>query len=144
MQYVRIRDLLETDQKAGIRFDLSPFEGIWLNTDSNTRGVVKLLLSIREGDLMVRVFGECKPSPCDWGEVRAGAIYSDSAGSEQPVAFIAFYDFGFMETQVQANLNQGLLVVGFFNTFKDESNRSDYFSREFFHKQANAPQASDL
>ena len=134
MKYVRIRDLPDCVERAGASLDLSPFEGTWLNTNSATRGVLKLLLSIRNGDLIVQGFGECERSPCDWGEVRAEAVYSGSIDSQEPVAFAAFYDFGFMETHIQANLNQGLLVVGFFNTFKDGSNRSDYFSREFFRR----------
>ncbi len=138
-----MRDLMDSAQEAGAKLDikisflLSAFQGTWLNTDSETRGVVKILLSIREGDLIVQTFGESSISPRDWGEVRADAIYSGSIDSEEPQAFTALYDFGFMETHVQANLNQGLLVVGFFNTFKDGSNRSDYFSREFFHKAVN-------
>jgi hypothetical protein len=50
------------------------------------------------------------------------------------MAFRATYDFGFLETRLEANLSLGLLVIANLNTFRDDSGRSNYFSREFFYK----------
>jgi len=136
VKYMRVQDCPETEagRRAEGEVDLSAFAGAWLNTNHATRGIVKIVLSIRGRDLMVQVFGACDPAPCSWGEVRAEAAYANSISAREGAGFTALYDFGFMETQLQANLNQGLLVVGSFNRFKDESGRSDYFSREFFHR----------
>jgi hypothetical protein len=44
------------------------------------------------------------------------------------------YDFGFLVTILAAYAKQGILVLDTFNTFTDSSGRSNYFSREFFHR----------
>lgn len=81
----------------------------------------------------------CKSSappitPQDWGEVEAQAIYGKSIQAQDGATFTAAYDFGFMETALGAIVNQGLLVVAFHSTFKDDSGRHDYFNREFFYQ----------
>ena len=46
------------------------------------------------------------------------------------MAFVATYDFGYLQTRVEANLSLGLLVVATFNTFRDGSGRFNFFARE--------------
>jgi hypothetical protein len=50
------------------------------------------------------------------------------------MAFTAVYDFPDMQCRMQGNVNQGLLVIACFTTFRDPSGRSNYFAREFFHE----------
>jgi hypothetical protein len=50
------------------------------------------------------------------------------------MSFSAFYDFGFMETQLQAHVRQGVLIIAKFDRFKDNSGRANYFSKEFFYR----------
>ncbi|MGH9898531.1 MAG: hypothetical protein ACRD63_03585 [Pyrinomonadaceae bacterium] len=137
LKYRSDEDRLDTagNQKSVELIDLSPLHGIWLNTNSETRGIVKVIVGSSNGDggdLTVNVFGACAPSPCDWGEIKAETIYAASVGSKEGFAFSASYDFKFMEVYLQANLSLGLLVVAGLNIFKDSSGRSNYFSREFF------------
>ncbi len=49
------------------------------------------------------------------------------------MAFTALFDFGFMESLLAVYLKGGILVLDSFNTFRDDSGRSNYFSPEFFH-----------
>ena len=133
--YVRSQDRLESQAASDAgEISLEPFLGTWLNTNSATRGIVRIIITARDGGLVVRAFGNCHPSPCDWGETEAEAVYANSIASREGVAFTASYDFGFLKTRLQANVNQGLLVAVTFNRFEDESGRGDYFSREFFHR----------
>jgi hypothetical protein len=136
LRYTREEDRLagEVAEQAGREVDASPLIGTWLNTDRATRGIIKLVLSNREGFFIVHGFGACSPSPCDWGEVE-GAVYSGGVSSREGMAFTASYDFGFMETILAVYLKSGILVLDSFNTFKDGSGRSNYFSREFFYQQ---------
>jgi hypothetical protein len=136
-----LRYTREEDQLAGkggeqteCGVDASPLVGAWLNTDRATPGIIKLVLSNQEGTFIVQGFGACSPSPCDWGEVK-GVVYSSGVNSQEGMAFTAFYDFGFMETSLAVYLKSGILVLDSFNTFKDRSGRSNYFSREFFYQQ---------
>lgn len=136
-----LRDTTEEDRleakvygPAPYEVDSSPLVGTWLNTDKATRGIIKLILSNKEGIFIVHGFGACSPSPCDWGEVE-GAVYSSGVSSQEGMAFTAFYDFGFMEIILAVYLKSGILVLDSFNTFKDGSGRANYFSREFFYQQ---------
>lgn len=134
MRYTRTEDRHATEHvPAGDgRVDSTPLAGTWLNTDRATRGIAKMILTNRDDVLLVRAYGACAPSLCDWGEVE-GAAFSGSVSSSEGMAFTATYDFGFMETSLAVYLKGGILVLDSFNTFKDGSGRANYFSREFFH-----------
>ena len=46
------------------------FMGNWVNANSNTRGITRLVISSRGGNrLNIRVFGKCHPRDCNWGTV---------------------------------------------------------------------------
>jgi hypothetical protein len=134
MKYTRLEDQAEVqgDGPAGGFVDAAPLVGTWVNTDKNTQGIVKMILTADGGTLHVKAFGACSPSPCDWGEVR-GAVFSGGTTSHTGMAFTTFFDFGFMETLLAVYYKGGILVLDSFNTFKDDSGRANYFSREFFH-----------
>ncbi|HEU4388484.1 MAG TPA: hypothetical protein VFV34_11850 [Blastocatellia bacterium] len=123
----------EVEITGRLEIDPSIYAGTWLTTNSETRGIVKMIVEPRGGHLMVRTFGACSPEPCDWGET-VGVVFADGALSAKALAFSASYDFGFMETHLQAKIKKGVLVVAGFNSFKDDSGRSNYFSREFFYR----------
>jgi hypothetical protein len=116
----------------GLRLDSLP--GIWLNTDGGTRGIVKVVTAVKGSELTVRTFGAGDPDLIDWGEVEADYIYAGSLSSHVAAGFTARYRFDFAEIHLQANWNQGLLVLASFTSFKDGSDRSNYFSRDFFHR----------
>src|SRR5215475_8899182 len=113
---------------AGIQFshpggavvDPQPLAGTWMNTNNGTRGITRVEISMKDGGVAVRAFGACDPSPCDWGESYA-EVFAEDPDSNKGNAFNALYDFGFMETRLQAHIRQGLLVVAKFDRFKDDS-----------------------
>lgn len=133
--FVREADRLEPGEASPAErsLDLRPLTGIWTNTNPASRGIVRLEVTERDGGLRVRVFGAGSPAPTDWGEAPASVLYSDGLRSRKGHAFLASFDFGFLESHLQCNLSQGLLIVAAFNAFKDGSGRSNYFSREFYH-----------
>jgi hypothetical protein len=136
LRYTREEDNIQpgVQQVSGGAIDIVPFLGTWVNTNTKSKGISRVVVG-RAGDgLTVDVFGACDGSPRDWGEVKVDFVYAKSAGSQEPMAFSARYDFGFMETRLEANLSLGLLVIAGLNKFKDDSGRSSYFSREFFHR----------
>jgi hypothetical protein len=136
VQYVKAEDRVEipsvTQHERGLRLDGLP--GVWLNTDSGTRGIVKVMTAVSGPELTVRAFGAGDPDLIDWGEVEADYIYALSLSSRVAAGFTARYRFDFAEIHLQANWNQGLLVLASFTSFKDGSDRSNYFSRDFFHR----------
>ena len=112
--------------------DLSGILGTWVNTNPDTKGIIRVLLSRNEGDLAVQAFGACEPDPCAWGEADDVVACAAAPDSREPMGFTAHYHFGFMQTRLDANLSRGLLIIAGFHTFLDDSGRSDYFTREFF------------
>lgn len=135
-RYTREEDRGQAEARLGSQaaIDVSQLLGTWVNTNTKSKGISQLVISRAQDGLTVNVFGACDGSPQGWGEIKIDFIYAKNAGSQDPMAFTAFYDFGFMETRLQANMSLGLLVVAGLNTFKDDSGRSNYFSREFFHQ----------
>ena len=67
------------------------------------------------------------------GYRRAESLYAGAIDEATAAAFIARYDLGSLDVEMQANLNLGLLVVACFHRFKDGSGRGDRFTREFFY-----------
>jgi len=117
----------------GGRVDHTPLLGTWYATDKAAAGIVKMTLSDRGGAFVVRAWGATSPELVDFGEVEAVA-YAANVASLQAMAFSAVFNFGFLETLLAAYYKGGILVLDTFNTFKDESGRSPYFTREFFHR----------
>jgi len=134
LRHLRAEDRLPEEAKPpGGVLDTEELTGRWLATDHQAAGVVRLELSRRDGALFVRAFGANGAQPYDWGEIEA-MPYGSSVVATEAMAFSAIYDFGFLVTILAAYAKQGILVLDTFNTFTDSSGRSNYFSREFFHR----------
>jgi hypothetical protein len=136
LQYVKAEDRVERSGRApnGHALQMDSLPGIWRNTNRETRGIAKVEITVRGSRLIVRAFGTDEPRPSDWGEVEAEHIFGNNISSHVAAGFTAHYDFEFSQVHLQANWNQGLLVLASFTSFKDGSRRSNYFSREFFHR----------
>jgi hypothetical protein len=136
IQYVKAEDRMESSDvihnQRELQLDNLP--GNWRNTNSATRGIVEVAIAVKENRLLLRAFGAAPSGVIDWGEVEADHIYANSISSPVAAGFTARYHFDFAEVHLQANWNQGLLVLAGFTSFKDGSKRSNYFSREFFHR----------
>lgn len=135
LKFAKFEDRVEHPAtQNGSRLQLDALPGIWLNTNCHSGGIVKVVITTQGTGLKLRVFGAAEPSPCDWGEVDAEYIYANNISSQTAAGFTAWYRFDHAEINLQANWNQGLLVLASFTSFKDGSGRSNYFSREFFHR----------
>jgi len=123
-------------EKAGLRpeaLTLGSLIGTWVNVNTATRDIVKVVLSNNGGSLGVHAFGACSPTPCDWGEV-SGQAYAASVAGGAAVAFTASYGFGFKNTVLTGHLDGQHLIVDDFNIFEDGSGRSPYFTEGTFKK----------
>lgn len=126
---------LRSEERTGATGPIipAPLLGTWLNTNAASKGITTAILSRQSGSITVRIVAAGDPSPHDWGE-SAASLFAADASSTEAMAFSAFYDFGFMETQLQAHVRQGVLIIAKFDRFKDSSGRSNYFSKEFFYR----------
>ncbi len=133
VKFAKTEDRVESPKGNGSSLQLDALSGVWLNTNRTSRGIVRVVVTLHGPRIAVRVFGAGDPEPCDWGEIEADFIYAGNISSHTAAGFTVSYHFDFSDVHLQANWNQGLLVLASFTSFKDGSDRSNYFSREFFH-----------
>jgi hypothetical protein len=129
LQYMRLAE--QAEARGSIVTE--PLLGTWLNTNAATGGIAKTVLAVKENGIVLRVFAAGGQQMVDWGETAASIFTADALATEA-MAFSAFYDFGFMETQLQGHVRQGVLIIAKFDRFKDYSGRSNYLSKEFFYR----------
>jgi hypothetical protein len=138
--WTRAEDLLSGPPPGG-GIDPAPLLGDWHNTDRESGGIVRLVITPgaagasgdAAGRITVHAWGAGTPDPRDWGEA-SGDVYADGPGGTTAAAFGALYDHGFLRIHLQAKVNRGVLVVAIFNQFTDDSGRSSYFTREFYYR----------
>jgi hypothetical protein len=111
--------------------DLGEVTGVWKNTKRATRVIRELTLTQNGDTYELNAFGA--GAPRDWGKVVANP-HAGGVDAHDPAGFFAVYDFDFMHMFLAANMNKGLLIIASYNTFRDGSGRSNYFSREFFYR----------
>ena len=108
------------------------FGGTWTNVDSETRGMVKFIITQIDSEYNFHGYGACHPTPCDWGTTRL-TLYSRSISDTENIAGTAEYDVGFVENRIFLEmLNPNLIKVHSFEEFKDASGRPNYVSIEYF------------
>ena len=140
MEFVRADEEMESPMAGPVTVDATPIVGHWINTNLSTPGIARATVSSRDdGGLAIRVSSASGPAPREWGDADVEVVYSNGVASQAAMAFVATYDFGYLETRVEANLSLGMLVVATFNTFRDGSGRFNFFAREFFYRAEDAP-----
>jgi hypothetical protein len=139
VNFVRADEQVESTMAGPLAVDGSPIVGHWINTNLSTPGIARVVVTSRDGNLSIRVFAASGHAPHEWGDADVEVVYSNGVTSQAAMAFVATYDFGYLQTRVEANLSLGLLVVATFNTFRDDSGRFNFFAREFFYRAEDAP-----
>lgn len=111
------------------------FAGTWVNTNSNTRGITKLVIRrVGTNKLSIRVYGSCSPRDCDWGRTKL-ITYGSSVQDTNHRSATASYNKSFANTFLTINLRSNdRLGLQSFTQFKDNSNRQNYTSRYSFRK----------
>jgi hypothetical protein len=131
MQFAQIYDRIEIDPGGVGPIDLSTFPGTWINSNPDTTGIARIVISEFAGKLSLQTFAISPDGLMDWGTAEA-AVFTAGPSSRLAAGFTCSYDFGFAETRLQGMIMKGLLVLAQFHTFKDESGRADYFAREYY------------
>jgi len=129
MQFAQICDRISVEDSGPI--DTSAFPGIWINSNPDTNGIARIVISQTGGSLSLQTYAVGPDRPIDWGTVPV-KVFASSPSSHAWAGFTCAYDFGFVETQLQGMIMKGLLVLAQLHRFKDASGRTDYFVREYF------------
>jgi hypothetical protein len=107
--------------------------GVWINP-SATGGLAKLVVGGTAAAPVIHAFGQCSPTPCDWGRVR-GITFGPSISSTVGNNVLAPYTFSFKKAQLAITYRHPLkgadtLTVTSYNEFTDGSGRSNYAKTE--------------
>lgn len=80
-----------SDSKSTPGTVASSLDGTWKNSDPNTRGITKVIISA--SGTRIQTFGSCSPTDCDWGKVpltRSGANFKATYNKSMAVTYITF------------------------------------------------------
>ena len=107
--------------------------GLWVNPAA-TGGLAKLFVGGSIAGPVIHAYGQCSPTPCNWGKVR-GITYGPSISSAVGNNVLAPYKFGFKNAQLAITFHHPLkgadtLTVTSYNEFTDSSGRSNYAKTE--------------
>jgi hypothetical protein len=131
MQFAQIFDRVETDAATAGSLDLSALPGTWINSNPDTQGIARMVMSESNGNLSLQVYAMGPDGLIDWGTVAVN-VFASSPSSRVGAGFTCLFDFGFAETRLQGSMAKGLMVLAQYHSFKDDSKRVDYFVREYF------------
>lgn len=118
-------------QLSGADVDISSLIGTWVNTKPDTDHIAKIVVTERDGALLIQPYGSGVTELVDWGQTRA-TPYAVSGGTEA-AGFHARYRIGTVATELAANQKLGILVIQSYTSFHD-GDRLSHYSREFFHR----------
>jgi len=130
MEFAQVYDRVEIDGTAS-PLDISGLQGVWINSNADTNGIARMEFSEVEGKPSMRVDAIGPDGLIDWGPATV-KLCAASPASRSTAGFTCTYDFGFAETQLQAMIMKGLIVLAQVHKFKDDSGRMDYFVREYY------------
>ena len=131
MLFAQIRDQVEIDPETAGPIDASGLIGTWVNSNPDTNGIARMVMSESGENLSLQTYAIGPGGLIDWGTTDV-TVFGSTAASGAGAGFTCLYDFGFAETRLQGMIMKGLLVLAQFHSFKDDSNRSGYFVREYF------------
>jgi hypothetical protein len=131
MEFVQLCDNLELNAVDTGTIDHAGLVGTWINSNPDTTGIARMVVTEADGKLRVRVLGVGPEGLIDW-ETSELVVYASSPSSATAAGFACRYDFGFAETLLQGMLLKGLMVLAQLHSFKDDSNRVPFFVREYF------------
>lgn len=105
--------------------DRSRFLGEWVNINSDTDGITRLIISSSYQGTKIRAFGQCHPHDCDWGTTELRLVVENQY-SNHPTFAIARWDKDFAEKALILHLTDNALTVEQYTVFTDDSGRSNY------------------
>lgn len=109
--------------------------GRWLNTNSETQGIAEIVIKQDDEEFSVSAVGVGADGLIAWPPTRARVLANlEEEAGQRAVALAATFEFGFMTAETYLRINKGVLVIVLFNTFRDDSGRSNYVNREFYYR----------
>ncbi|MEO1373341.1 MAG: hypothetical protein AAFW70_03255 [Cyanobacteria bacterium J06635_10] len=126
---------MKADERPSVDspIDISSVLGEWFNTKADTIYLKKLILSERNGSLIINAYGTSDGGLIDWGEVEA-IPYASGTSSLTVAGLYGLYSIEGIETLLVFTFKLGILAIQSYTRYLDGSGRIGHFNREFFHR----------
>jgi hypothetical protein len=134
LQAFRLRDRTTAADGVAPSIDPAPLIGSWVNTETRSRWLSRIQVRADGERLRVHAFGGDGRSPADWGEREADVLCATAIDSNEGGGYVATFPLESMDSELQATLNQGLLVVVAFNRIREGTAAPGCVTREFFRR----------
>ncbi len=123
---------IDFEKEPTRKLDHSFFWGEWQNTDAEGAGMARIVFGDNEGALTMHAFVNGEEGLVNLGDADV-KVFAENVDSLEGNKFSANYSFDFMQVRMHGWVKLGVLVIAVFNRYTDDSGRSDFFHREFFH-----------
>ena len=133
-------------EKIDLRNKLvSRLVGEWTNTNQKTPGLTRLIITYENNEFSISAFGNCTPTDCEWGKVKAREIAASIIDDENIVPFdylFAIWEIDgktinalteIMKIEIETGPKPNLLIETI-TLINDDSGRRDYHSFEIMAK----------
>jgi hypothetical protein len=121
--------MIATVSEPRITLDVPALTGTWKNTNTASRGVVRLDIAGDGNELRITAqAGE------PWSSTSGHPYSVDGFDCREALAFNCTFELGDRDVRLQANIKAGVLVIVFLTRFHDD--RTNLFTREFYYRSA--------
>jgi hypothetical protein len=125
----------ELSEPTAIGSNVGKLTGRWVNTNPETPGITECVIEPDGLDMIVKVIAAGDQAPIAWPTTKAAVLANlEEEAGQRTAALAVSFDFGFMKSETYIRINKGVLVIVLFNSFLDDSGRSNYVTREFFRR----------
>jgi hypothetical protein len=118
-------------QAQDTRIDVSPMVGTWFGIKLDENRIANIVITERDGTLLIHPYGSPDSEVPDWGEV-AATPYTAS-GSTTASGFRAQCRLDGVKVEFFTVENQGVLLAQTFTSF-DDSGRTNEFSKAYYRR----------
>ena len=126
--------------------------GVWINTDADTQGIIKLAIVEKDGESTIRAWGACTPEYCDLGTTKLHRLGDsvkkppDSVNESKILPFgFATWDHDRATRHLTLQLTHEKVEIALFTVFKDlparEGYRSDNYRSQYTFRRAEGKEA---
>jgi hypothetical protein len=105
---------------------IDEFVGDWVNVDSNTRGMTRLIIEkVNDNTVSFQGFGQCQPTDCDWGIINVPFT---------PPTPVGTYEFDYKQSRITLQLAGDQLLAEVFDDYTQADGRTDTTSNYVLHR----------
>lgn len=121
----------ETEPAGSSGIDVSPLVGTWFGIKHDEIPIIRIVITERDGLLLLHPYGKPDSDLPDWGETVATGHAAD--GSAMATGFHATCEAGGMRVEFLTVQNQGVLLAQIYISFND-GGRPNKFAKSYFRR----------